>query len=134
MRTTPRPDAATMGYYYPDDYQPYSQTRIKDKAPRKSGAKRRRVLRDRVKPNALPPAATPGRLLELGCASGNFLHRMARAGWEVEGIEPPAHAAHQAMAAGYRVRNVSLEDAGDPQRASHPHVGWMTAEHRKQPA
>src|SRR3546814_11895096 len=80
MRTTPRPDAATMGYYYPDDYQPYSQTRIKDKAPRKSGAKRRRVLRDRVKPNALPPAATPGRLLELGCASGKFLHRMARPG------------------------------------------------------
>src|SRR3546814_8475337 len=94
---------------------PYSQTRIKDKAPRKSGAKRRRVLRDRVKPNALPPAATPGRLLELGCASGNFLHRMARAGWEVEGIEPSAHAAHQAMEAGYKVRNVSLEAAGDPQ-------------------
>src|SRR3546814_1910554 len=33
-RTTPRPDAATMGNYYPADYQPYSQTRIKDKAPR----------------------------------------------------------------------------------------------------
>src|SRR3546814_6246539 len=94
---------------------PYSQTRIKDKAPRKSGAKRRRVLRDRVKPNALPPAATPGRLLELGCASGNFLHRMARAGWEVEGIDPTAHAAHQAMEAGYKVSNGSLEAAGDPQ-------------------
>src|SRR3546814_15425149 len=93
-----------MGYDYPDDYKPYSQARIKDKAPRRCGAKRRRFLRDRVKPNALPPAATPGRLLELGCASGNFLHRMARAGWEVEGIEPSAHAAHQAMEAGYKVR------------------------------
>src|SRR3546814_5505292 len=133
MRTTPRPDAATMGYYYPDDYQPYSQTRIKDKAPRKSGAKRRRVLRDRVKPNALPPAATPGRLLELGCASGNFLHRMARAGWEVEGIEPSAHAAHQAMEAGYKVRNVSLEAAGDPQLPFDLIVGWMVLEHLHQP-
>src|SRR3546814_16927480 len=106
MRTTPRPDAATMGYYYPDDYQPYSQTRIKDKAPRKSGAKRRRVLRDRVKPNALPPAAPPGRLVELGCASGNLLPRMALAGWEVEGIEPSAPAAHQAMDDDYKVSQV----------------------------
>src|SRR3546814_10405387 len=97
---------------------------MKDKAPRKSGAKRRRVRRDRVKPNALPPAATPGRLLELGCASGNFLHRMARAGWEVAGIEPSAHAAHQALEAGSKVRNVSLEAAGDPQLPFVLIVGW----------
>src|SRR3546814_5121300 len=58
---------------------------------------------------------------------------MARAGWEVEGIEPSAHAAHQAMEAGYKVRNVSLEAAGDPQLPFDLIVGWMVLEHLHQP-
>src|SRR3546814_15987478 len=58
---------------------------------------------------------------------------MARACWEVEGIEPSAHAAHQAMEAGYKVRNVSLEAAGDPQLPFDLIVGWMVLEHLHQP-
>lgn len=30
---------------------------------------------------------TPGKLLEVGCGSGRFLHRMRRAGWQVRGAD-----------------------------------------------
>src|SRR3546814_5853103 len=58
---------------------------------------------------------------------------MARAGGGVEGIGPAAQAAHQAMEAGYKVRNVSLEAAGDPQLPFDLIVGWMVLEHLHQP-
>src|SRR5690606_32651695 len=72
-------------------------------------------------------------LLELGCASGSFLHKMAVAGWDVEGIEPSAHAASQARKAGYKVRNVFLEAAGDPSLPYDVIVGWMVLEHLHEP-
>jgi 2-polyprenyl-3-methyl-5-hydroxy-6-metoxy-1,4-benzoquinol methylase len=34
-----------------------------------------------------------GRLLDVGCGSGHFLHRMKQLGWDVHGIEPDPHAA-----------------------------------------
>src|SRR3546814_13570677 len=58
---------------------------------------------------------------------------MARAGWDVEGIEPSAHAARQACEAGYKVRNVSLETAGDPETPFDVVVGWMVLEHLHEP-
>src|SRR3546814_7727601 len=58
---------------------------------------------------------------------------MARAGWDVEGIEPSAHAARQAAEAGYKVRNVPLETAADPQLPVDLIVGWMVLEHLHQP-
>lgn len=38
----------------------------------------------------------PGKLLEVGCGSGQFLDRMRRAGWKVEGVEIDSHAAEYA--------------------------------------
>lgn len=35
-----------------------------------------------------PHAPSPGRILDVGCASGRFLEACANAGWEVVGIEP----------------------------------------------
>ncbi len=38
--------------------------------------------------HTLPPyESRPGRLLDIGCATGNFLYSMRRAGWEVFGVE-----------------------------------------------
>jgi SAM-dependent methyltransferase len=137
MRTNPRPDAQSMSLYYPEDYRPYSLTSIKRgaaKAAAKARRKRRSALSRLLKPDAraMPPI-TPGRLLELGCASGEFLHKMAVAGWAVEGIEPSQHAAAQAREAGYAVRNVALEAAGDPEAPYDVIVGWMVLEHLHEP-
>ncbi|WP_193371341.1 class I SAM-dependent methyltransferase [Pelagibius marinus] len=137
MRTNPRPDERSMSFYYPDDYQPYADTSVSKAGPRKGKtrpAKRQGLFRRLLRPDprGLPPVA-PGRLLELGCASGSFLHKMAQAGWEVEGIEPSAHAARQACAAGYKVRNVSLEAASDPEAPFDIIVGWMVLEHLHEP-
>jgi SAM-dependent methyltransferase len=48
----------------------------------------------RKRQRAIERFCPSGRLLDVGCATGNFLHEMARSGhWEVEGVEPNAEAA-----------------------------------------
>jgi len=87
MRTNPRPNQETMGFYYPANYQPYLLTRVRNDTPPASprtGVSRRikriaRRLLLQYRTNALPPL-TPGRMLEIGCASGTFLHEMAAKG------------------------------------------------------
>lgn len=131
MRTNPRPNLATMSFYYPENYRPYTITEVGKSGPRR---KRRSGFSNWMKADAraLPPIV-PGRLLELGCASGSFLHEMAQAGWEVEGIEPSAQAARQAREAGYKVQNASLESALEPAEPFDVIVGWMVLEHLHQP-
>ena len=60
------------------------------------------------------PPVRPGRLLEIGCASGSFLHRMAARGWQVEGIEFSEKAAKAARDLGYKVHTGPLETAPAP--------------------
>ena len=42
-------------------------------------------------------ARPPGRLLDVGCASGQFLQHALNSNWEVEGIEPCVPLAHRAQ-------------------------------------
>ena len=80
----------------------------------------------------LPPLA-PGRLLEVGCASGAFLHQMAGQGWQVEGIEFSEKAAKAAESLGYRVHKGPLETARAPREPVDLIVGWMVLEHLHDP-
>jgi SAM-dependent methyltransferase len=137
LRTNPRPTAAAMSAYYPGDYGPYASTRIGEKPPDARPAWRRRLsgaLARLTDPGGqhLPPVA-PGRLLEIGCASGAYLHRMAQAGWDVEGIEFSEEAAAQARAAGHLVRSGSVETAAGPATPFDLVVGWMVLEHLDDP-
>lgn len=134
LRTDPRPTADTIGYYYPEDYGPYAGTRITN-----SGFKTvvnavktfaRSLLRTRSL--SLPPLE-PGRMLEIGCASGAFLARMAGKGWQVEGIEFSPAAAKNAQDAGFSVHCGSLESAPDPAEQLDLVVGWMVLEHLHDP-
>lgn len=53
-------------------------------------------------------------ILDAGCGNGEFLLRMARAGWEVHGLEPDPVASRVARAAGVPVTVATLEDAALP--------------------
>jgi 2-polyprenyl-3-methyl-5-hydroxy-6-metoxy-1,4-benzoquinol methylase len=135
MRTNPRPTRATIGGYYPEDYGPYRGTRVTATT---SGPRRLSSLRNAVKEvlelNTMRlPAVRPGRMLEIGCASGAFLHAMANRGWQVEGIEASASAAACAAALGYRVHTGTVEDAPAPAEPLDLIVGWMVLEHLHEP-
>lgn len=137
MRTNPRPTTESIGFYYPDDYGPYLGTRVEQPQPNRfSGIKKfLRPLVKRVfntKTDALP-SLSPGRLLEVGCASGSFLHRMAVDGWQVEGIEFSEKAAQAASQLGYQVHAGSLENAPVPAQPFDLIVGWMVLEHLHDP-
>jgi SAM-dependent methyltransferase len=135
MRTDPRPTPATMGYYYPDDYGPYVGTVVPSADPAAPALPRWKVLLGSLFQfnHGLIPPVRPGRMLEIGCASGAFLHKMAGLGWEVEGIEFSSTAAAAARALGYRVTAGAVEEAPPPQSPYDLIIGWMVLEHLHQP-
>ena len=136
MRTNPRPSPGTIGFYYPEDYHPYRNTRVAGPSGRLG------ALKARIKPLArrffefngtrLPPLA-PGRMIEIGCASGGFMHQMAQQGWDVSGIEFSAAAAGHARDLGYPVHTGPIESAPDPAAPVDLVVGWMVLEHLHAP-
>lgn len=139
MRTNPRPTAETIGFYYPDSYGPYRNTRIvsetSDLPPRPLWRRALSALLGRiVQSNAERlPAIPPGRLLEIGCASGSFLDRMAKGKWISEGIEFSPGPSKAASRFGYRVHTGRIEEVPDPQEEYDLVVGWMVLEHLHDP-
>jgi 2-polyprenyl-3-methyl-5-hydroxy-6-metoxy-1,4-benzoquinol methylase len=137
MRTNPRPTPDTIGAYYPDNYGPYLGTKVQA-----TTTERTSVFNDLLKPafkrvfnfkTESLPQLPPGRLLEVGCASGSFMHRMAGQGWLVEGIEFSATAAKAATQLGYKVHIGPLETAPEPKEPFDLIVGWMVLEHLHDP-
>jgi SAM-dependent methyltransferase len=135
MRTNPRPTPGSMQFYYPDDYGPYLGTQVQAAASRpRLFASLRKVARKLFEFNTTRlPNLPAGRMLEIGCASGVFLHKMAAEGWQVEGIEFSPKAAATARALGYPVHAGSLETAPAPAEPFDLIVGWMVLEHLHDP-
>lgn len=135
MRTNPRPNSDTIGFYYPDDYGPYLGTQVRKTNPTSGIKKLLKPFAMRIfntKTQELPPMV-PKRMLEIGCASGAFLHQMASQGWHVEGIEFSEKAAQAASQLGYKVHAGSLESAPAPANPIDLIVGWMVLEHLHDP-
>jgi SAM-dependent methyltransferase len=136
MRTDPRPTLEAIDFYYPPDYQPYVTTRVgagDSRAAAERGPFRRWVARTLRPVNHELPPVSAGRLLEIGCGSGAYLHEMAQAGWQVQGIEPSADAGAAARVLGYPVHVGPLETAPDPAEPYDLVVGWMVLEHLHEP-
>jgi len=93
MYMNPRPGPAEIGSYYADSYTPYKQA-IEDEHGRLMRWARRRKLIARRRIIERFSGLRSGRILDVGCATGLFLHEMALAGWQTAGIEPNASAAH----------------------------------------
>lgn len=143
MRTNPRPGPVDMANYYPENYGPYLGTQVTGLAVNMTRHRgfTRALLSKMIREvygwfhfNAeMLPKQEPGRLLEIGCASGAFLHKMATQGWQVNGIEYSSHAAMAASALGYPVQQGSLETAKMPEQPVDLIVGWMVLEHLHDP-
>lgn len=137
MRTNPRPTANTIGFYYPDNYGPYIQSRIQSNQAKTAG-----IIKSFLRPIASKifnfnmitlPIMKPGRMLEIGCASGLFLHHMANQGWQVQGIEFSENVAQAAAKLGFDVYAGALETAPTPDKPYDLIVGWMVVEHLHDP-
>ena len=90
---TERPANLTQ-YYPPESYAAYAgREHHFSRAPgRGQGLAQRRQLLERLKPRG-------GRLLDVGCGSGDFLAVMQKVpGWQVAGLEPSPQAAEHARA------------------------------------
>lgn len=135
MRTDPRPTRESMGGYYPDNYGPYRGTRVDNTVRRPVYFSWFRLLLTKIvnfRTHDIP-MLSPGRMLEIGCASGSFLHRMAGKGWHVAGIEFSEHAATAARSLGYPVHAGGFESAPPPDEPYDLVVGWMVLEHLHDP-
>ncbi len=79
--------------------------------------------------------ANPGRLLDVGCASGVFLERAASAGWNVLGIEPSERLFEQASARLGRdaVLRTVLSDSDLPPNSFDAITLWDVLEHVTEP-
>jgi len=78
----PMYSAEELSLLYPKDYYAY-QDNVKRSAWKDTI---KRVLRYHMGPRD-PKFAAPGRMLDLGCGSGWFLHAMQSQGWETHGVE-----------------------------------------------
>ena len=132
MRTDPRPTPETIGYYYPDDYGPYAGTVVSGNELNAKNWKQR-IKRLLSSHSTDLPKMDPGNLLEVGCASGSFLHTMRLSGWQVEGIEFSDAAAENARRHGFTVHTGSLETAPEPGDKYDLVVAWMVVEHLHDP-
>ncbi len=137
MRTNPRPTQDAISAYYPDDYGPYIGTRVPNAIPKRA-VWVRKILKPLISrlfnsKGTFLPSIKPGKMLEIGCASGSYLHQMAGQGWKVQGIEFSEKAAKSATALGYQVYVGSLETAPNPDEAFDLIVGWMVLEHLHDP-
>lgn len=132
MRTNPRPTLQAICFYYPEDYGPYRGTHFPNDRTNEGLWKLTAKKIFDTDSRKIPPVK-PGRLLEIGCASGAFLARMAARGWRVEGIEYSSRFAENARAQGYVVRTDLLEHISAPAGPFDLVVGWQVLEHLHNP-
>lgn len=128
-RTTPRPTSNTMGYYYPSEYAPYKEKKIRK--PRAGIKFFFAKLLGLYGKNL--PSITPQRMLEFGCSSGSYMEYARSLGWVVDGIEFSEAASNIARNKGFKVQSGAIEQALPPGELYNLIVGWMVLEHVHQP-
>ena len=116
----PMPSDAELASLYPNDYYAYSGA--PKASPWKLRTKRLLGYWQGIKE---PRFEKPGRFLDIGCGSGDFVARMAQRGWDSHGVEINQQAALNGRLRGLRISAGTLQDASlaaeyfDYIRASH---------------
>lgn len=128
----PRPSADELVAYYPEDYSPHDTEPDEARSPivrlnrRYAIDKRCRMVERFIKP--------PGRVLDIGCATGTFLDGMRRRGWQPYGVELTTHAAAYARERlGLDVRIGTLHDEPFPAQFFDAVTMWDVLEHVPDP-
>lgn len=114
-----------MADFYPEEY-----IRVGRAPERVLRWLRRRDLEPRVRLVAEQPGR---RVLDVGCATGEFLDAMRAAGWIVAGVEPAPWAADRALARGLPVWRATLRRSALPQASFDVVTMWDVIEHLSDP-
>jgi len=136
MRTNPRPTPESIGFYYPETYGPWVRpSKNNSPAKEKTLPAWKKIIKNLIfgNPLATTPPISLGRLLEIGCGSGSFMHSMALKGWQVQGIEYSAKAGKAVKELGYPIHVGPLESAPAPKEPVDLIVGWQVLEHLHNP-
>lgn len=126
---SPRPTAAELASYYPDEYGPHT---IPDDSVSIPGAGQKHLawrigLIERFAPSR-------GRVLDVGCATGQMLDGLRARGWEVCGVEPGVNAAAYARdRRGLNVRQGTLRESQFPDAHFDVVCFWHSLEHVPDP-
>lgn len=158
--TNPRPTVESIGRFYPDDYAPHQQRegrptlrqRLHERleqavlcssfgyppaanlGTKALGVLGRFVIRGSRQRQTWIPFRSPGRLLDFGCGAGEFLRKMSRFGWRVEGLDISAETARRVSAAAGRPVHVGTLPHPDLEPASFDAVTlWNSLEHVHDP-
>lgn len=133
MYLNPQPTREELKKYYPSDYHAYKPLSSVDspfkRLDRYYGIdKRCRAVAKRLK-------RRKGRILDIGCATGEFLHFMRRYGnWELYGVEPDVEAAEYARnVLGLDVFTGTLLEVRYPDAFFDAVTMWNVLEHLHQP-
>lgn len=124
----PQLSQAELAAHYPQEYLPYQQ----DSAARPSAVAQlsRSHALNRLCDRVERYRPQHGRLLDVGCATGSFLVAMQQRGWQVQGVEPVAHAAAQARQVfSLEVFVGLLEEAAYPDATFDVVTLWDVLEH-----
>jgi 2-polyprenyl-3-methyl-5-hydroxy-6-metoxy-1,4-benzoquinol methylase len=89
---SPRPTLKSIRQYYPPDYSPYRPPIEDERFALMQYMRRRKLIKRRTLIERYT-GLKQGRVLDVGCATGLFLHEMQLSGWQTAGVEPVALAA-----------------------------------------
>ena len=129
MYLSPRPTAAEIDTYYPVDYAAFRPA-IEDEPFALMRMMRRRKLEQRRRFVERYSQRRTGRILDVGCATGLFLHEMALAGWQTQGVELTRPAADYARTRfGLEVFTGMLGDLPAEEHSFDAVTFWDVLEH-----
>jgi len=132
--TQPRLRPEDFATYYPETYNAYEpNARPKASLGERIGALQRELL-VRYGPYREVWRRGPGKLLDVGCGTGDLAAVFGRHGWQANGIEPSEQAAEHARGAGVAVVTGTLADAPWPEASFDAIVFNHSLEHIPDPA
>jgi len=128
----PSPAESELNALYAGEYDQYTVA-VEDEPSGLTRLARRYGLRKRIR--AITAHRAAGRLLDVGCATGDFIAQMRDdAGWEVYGLEiDPAAAQYARERLGLQVREGTLAASGFPDAYFDAVTMWNVLEHLYDP-